>query len=211
MRVIYTQSVAAPCFTAPAIPGGAFYSGEVEDYDVNIVAGGAATPPVANFTVPVSVCKNQTITLNDNSTNTPTAWSWSLTSASPATSTLQNPAVSYANAGTYTISLISTNASGASAIVSKTIEIGECTGIETNNPQTENLVSVFPNPSTGYYVVNLTNAAEITIFNILGQKVITKLLLSGKSTIDLSNQPNGVYSLIIGNTAKRQNVKLIKE
>ena len=167
--------------------------------------------PKANFTVPVSVCKNQTITLNDNSTNTPTAWSWSLTGATPATSTLQNPAVTYTNAGTYTISLISTNASGASAIVSKTIAIGECTGIETNNLQTENLVSVYPNPSTGYYVVNLTNAAEVTIFNILGEKVIAKLLPSGKSTIDLSNQPNGVYSLIIGNTAKRQNVKIIKE
>jgi hypothetical protein len=70
---------------------------------------------------------------------------------------------------------------------------------------------VYPNPSTGYYVVNLTNAAEVTIFNILGEKVITKFLPSGKNTIDLSNQPNGVYSLIIGNTAKRQNVKIIKE
>jgi PKD repeat protein len=167
--------------------------------------------PVASFTAPTNACKNQPITLNDNSTNTPTAWSWTLTGASPATSTLQNPAVSYANAGTYTISLISSNANGASAIVSKTIAIGECTGIETNNLQTENLVSVYPNPSTGYYVVNLTNAAEVTIFNILGEKVITKFLPSGKNTIDLSNQPNGVYSLIIGNTAKRQNVKIIKE
>ena len=177
----------------------------VEIYTIN------CSNPAANFTVPLNVCKNQTITLSDNSTNTPTAWSWTLTGASPATSTLQNPAVSYANAGTYTISLVSSNANGASAIVSKTIEIGECTGIETNNPQTENLVSVFPNPSTGYYVVNLTNAAEITIFNILGQKVITKLLLSGKSTIDLSNQPSGVYSLIIGNSTKRININLIKE
>jgi PKD repeat protein len=299
MRVIYGNSfntpvAAAACFTAPTTPSFPFYAGEVEDYNVNLVTGAAATPPVANFTVPVSVCKNQTITLNDNSTNTPTAWSWSLTgaspatstlqnpsvtytnagtytislvssnasgasaivsktisiidcspvanftvpvnvcknqtitlnasstntatawswtltSASPATSTLQNPAVSYANAGTYTISLKSTNVYGASAIVSKTIAIAECTGIETNNLQNENFVSVYPNPSTGYYVVNLTNAAEVTIFNILGEKVSSKLLPSGKSTIDLSNQPNGVYSLIIGNTAKRQNVKLIKE
>ena len=205
MRVVYSSAGGTPN------PCTGLFGGEVEDYNVNLVTGGAATPPVANFTVPVSVCKNQPITLNDNSTNTPTAWSWSLTGASPATSTLQNPAVTYTNTGTYTISLVSSNASGASAVVSKTIAIDECTGIETNSLQTENLVSVYPNPSKGYYVVNLTNATEVTIFNILGEKVITKLLPSGKSTIDLSNQPNGVYSVIIGNTAKRQNVKLIKE
>jgi PKD repeat protein len=70
--------------------------------------------PVANFSVSKTVItKGETVTFNDLSTNMPTSWSWSFAGGTPSTSTAKNPAVSYATAGTYQVSLIATNASGS--------------------------------------------------------------------------------------------------
>jgi PKD repeat protein len=60
------------------------------------------------------------VTLTDTSTGTPTSWAWDFGDAS--TSTLQSPTHTYA-AGTYTVSLIASNASGASSPVSKIITV----------------------------------------------------------------------------------------
>ncbi|MCA6436975.1 MAG: T9SS type A sorting domain-containing protein [Bacteroidetes bacterium] len=208
MRVIYGNSMntpvaAASCFTAPANPSSPFYAGEVEDYNVNLVTGAAATPPVANFTVPVNVCKNQTITLNDNSTNTPTAWSWTLTGASPATSTLQNPAITYTNAGTYTISLVSSNASGASAIVSKTIAIIDCSPVanftvpaNVCKNQTITLNDNSTNTPTAWSWT-LTGASPAT--SMLQNPVIT-YTNAGTYTISLKSTNSGGASAIVSKT-----------
>jgi hypothetical protein len=206
MRVIYGNNVATPCFTTVAS------GGEVEDYNVYFSAGNPIQVPVANFTVPVNVCKNQTITLNDNSTNTPTAWSWTLTGASPATSTLQNPAVTYTNAGTYTISLKSTNAGGASAIVSKTIAINACNvGVnETEGSDAKN-ITVYPNPTNGAFTIDLKASSQVSIYNVLGDKIIAKNLEPGNHTIDIAEQATGVYFLRINTENKHQHIKIIKE
>jgi PKD repeat protein len=217
MRVIYGNSMntpvaAASCFTAPANPSSPFYAGEVEDYNVNLVTGAAATPPVANFTVPVNVCKNQTITLNDNSTNTPTAWSWTLTGASPATSTLQNPAITYTNAGTYTISLKSTNSGGASAIVSKTISINVCNvGVnELENDEAKN-ITIYPNPTNGAFAIDLKSAGQVSIYNLLGEQIFIKQLQAGKHSLDITHQATGVYFVRVKTENTQQQVKIIKE
>lgn len=74
--------------------------------------------PAADFTVTnTSPCVNETVTFTDNSTNSPTSWTWSF---SPATVTYQNgttaasqnPEVSFNSAGTYSVTLTSTNAQG---------------------------------------------------------------------------------------------------
>ena len=91
----------------------------------DVLTPAAANPaPVASFNASSSsVCPGSSITLTDASTNTPTSWAWTMTGGTPATSTAQNPTVSYANAGTYTVSLIATNSGGSSSSVSKTITV----------------------------------------------------------------------------------------
>jgi PKD repeat protein len=90
--------------------------------------------PVANFTPSVStVCAGQAVTLTDNSTNTPTSWAWTMIGGTPATSTVQNPSVTYSTAGTYTISLVSHNSGGNSSSVSKTITVTSCTNAPVAN------------------------------------------------------------------------------
>ncbi|MCB9234744.1 MAG: PKD domain-containing protein [Bacteroidia bacterium] len=75
---------------------------------------GAALAPVASFTSDVtSVCPGGVVNFTDNSANNPTSWSWSFPGGTPSTSTAQNPTIAYATAGTYNVTLTSTNSVGS--------------------------------------------------------------------------------------------------
>ena len=52
------------------------------------------------------------VSFTDQSTQNPTSWNWTFTGGSPATSTAQNPTVTYNEPGTYAVSLNVTNAGG---------------------------------------------------------------------------------------------------
>ncbi|HET6255632.1 MAG TPA: PKD domain-containing protein [Puia sp.] len=74
-----------------------------------------AQAPVAQFTSNVtSGCAPLGIKFTDQSTNNPTSWEWSF--GNGQTSSQQNPTVVYTQPGTYTITLIVKNASGAAAV-----------------------------------------------------------------------------------------------
>jgi len=76
-----------------------------------------ACVPIADFYRKQEVCTNTAVAYNDNSyRGTPTNWEWTFEGGTPATSTLQNPSVSYANSGTYSVKLKVSNASGADSI-----------------------------------------------------------------------------------------------
>ena len=82
----------------------------------------AAPAPTASFTTSVaSGTAPLTVAMTDTSTDIPTSWAWDL--GNGTTSTVQNPSVTYAAAGTYTVTLIATNATGASAPVTQTIVV----------------------------------------------------------------------------------------
>ncbi len=80
--------------------------------------------PVANFSMnPNPVCAGSPVSITDMSTNSPTAWSYTFTGGAPATSTLQNPAVTFTAAGTHTVFLIAANGTGTSLPVMKTLTV----------------------------------------------------------------------------------------
>lgn len=79
----------------------------------NLAAVGAGTPLVlctAKFSTDRRViCAGETITFNDESFNIANGWNWSFTGGSPATSTQQNPSVTYNTPGTYAVQLQATD------------------------------------------------------------------------------------------------------
>jgi PKD repeat protein len=77
------------------------------------VATTSAVPaPVAAFSAtPVSGTAPLIVQFTDQSTNSPLYWGWSFGDGN--TSTVQNPAYTYPNAGTYTVTLTATNAAGS--------------------------------------------------------------------------------------------------
>jgi Zn-dependent metalloprotease len=84
----------------------------------NYITVTAPQAPVANFTASsTNVAVGVNVTFTDTSTNAPTSWSWTFEGGTPATSTAQNPVVSYSAAGTYDVTLVATNAQGSDSEV----------------------------------------------------------------------------------------------
>ena len=74
------------------------------------------TMPIAAFDVNninTSIGQNQSVAFFDRSQNNPTSWAWTFQGGSPSTSNLQNPSVSYPNAGSFSVTLTASNSSGS--------------------------------------------------------------------------------------------------
>ncbi len=73
--------------------------------------------PQANLSTPVTLIMPGTaINFTDLSVGIPSSWSWTFNGGTPATSSLQNPSITYNNAGVYTVSLTVTNNYGTNTI-----------------------------------------------------------------------------------------------
>lgn len=156
-------------------------------YDLNngviTIKAGPAAIPVSNFNVASTTpCTGTSIALTDQSLNAPTTWTWSATSSTGVTFSnvnAQNPTVTFANAGTYTISLIAKNATGSSTST-KTLTINTTPNVAVNsaticsgtpasltasgagsyawsNSATTAAVSVSPASTTSYTVTGTSN------------------------------------------------------
>ena len=109
---------------SPAAPGllrAATYGRGI--YQVDVIAS-APQAPITNFSFSGTVCTGQAKSFIDNSANTPTMWNWNVTpTASITGSNLQNPNITFATPGIYTVSLVSSNSIGTGNTVSQTVNV----------------------------------------------------------------------------------------
>lgn len=91
-----------------------------------VTASFSAYPPVADFSAsPLTGNAPVIVDFSDSSTNTPTSWNWNF--GDGGTAAAQNPSYVYQAAGTYTVSLTSTNAGGSDdEIKAGYISVGLC-------------------------------------------------------------------------------------
>lgn len=74
--------------------------------------------PVANFASNTqTICPGNIITFTDLSTDDPAMWQWTFTGGIPASSTAQNPQITYLTPGAYSVTLVASNGVGADTIV----------------------------------------------------------------------------------------------
>jgi len=90
-------------------------------WETNLYSNPGVAPVAAFSAMSSSACINTPIQFNDLSGNIPTSWNWTFPGGSPATSTLQNPSVTYTATGVYTVSFISANGNGTSTPYTSTI------------------------------------------------------------------------------------------
>jgi hypothetical protein len=121
--------------------------------------------PIANFSVaPNPVCVGSTLNIGDLSLNVPTSWSYTMTGGTPSLATVQNPTVSYATAGIYTITLVATNGTGSSIPVTKTVSVVQGPAFTLNSTPAAtvcagNNVTITPSGATTYTLVNTGSTA----------------------------------------------------
>ncbi len=186
--------------------------------------------PAANYNTAASICTGAATTFTDTSTNTPTSWSWNMPGAVPATSTLQNPAVSYATAGVKSVTLTATNIGGSTSIV-KTITVTAtptvitagtstiCSGSSatitasgattyTWNPGglTGTSVVVSPGTTTTYTVNGTTtgcagSSTKLVTVNATPTVAVNTASVCGGSTATLTASGATTYSWNTGSTA----------
>ncbi len=79
----------------------------------------------------------------DQSQNNPTSWLWTFEGGDPATSSQQNPLVTYNTPGQYFVSLLVQNAQGSDVLVlDDLIQVSGAPDATFNHTQTENVVSL---------------------------------------------------------------------
>jgi PKD repeat protein len=92
-------------------------------WETNLYSNPTAAPVAAFSTFFSPGCVNTALQFNDVSGNVPTSWNWAFSGGSPATSTLQNPTVTFAATGVYNVTLTTANANGPSTPFISTISI----------------------------------------------------------------------------------------
>jgi hypothetical protein len=102
-------------------------------WQTDLYSNPSAAPFAFYTTAYTSACISVPMAFTDVSSNSPSSWSWSFPGGSPSSSTLQNPSVTYAATGIYTVTLVSTNTVGTSSPYVATISVvGTPTAASTN-------------------------------------------------------------------------------
>lgn len=81
-----------------------------------------------------------------------------------------------------------------------TITVEAVTGVEQND--LDAVISVYPNPSNGQVQVDasqldLSENNTLAVYSSQGEKISEIIITTSQSTIDLSNQPKGIYFIRI--------------
>jgi PKD repeat protein len=175
--------------------------------------------PVADFVAnDVTVEEGETVTFIDLSTNNPTSWAWTFEGGTPATSAEQSPTVTYAEEGTYTVTLTTGNAAGNNA-VTKTAYILVQEALGTNENALGNAVKLYPNPTEGMVTIQLNDEAGknvlVEVYDITGRRVASQTAetIGGSQDMELNlSEFNGEQVFIIKMTVgdKTGTYKLLK-
>lgn len=78
-------------------------------------------------------------------------------------------------------------------------------------------ISVYPNPGTGKFKIQIDNGQlsidnyQLSIYNVLGEKIYQSEIQNQKSEIDISQQPNGIYIVRVNGAKQSPNQRIIKQ
>jgi hypothetical protein len=107
--------------------------------------------------------------------------------------------------GTYTLTVTDTN--GCTMTDTLTIQTLPGFGLVEQN----DIFNLYPNPATGYIFIEMTGAGVLTLFDLLGNQLLSKNLNEGKQMVDLPALSKGSYMLAIQIGNQQRVTKLMIE
>jgi hypothetical protein len=72
-------------------------------------------------------------------------------------------------------------------------------------------IAVYPNPGTGIFHLEVSDAAEYSVFNALGQELMHGKAEAGKQVIDLSGAEQGIYFVKVHMNDQVQTLRVVKQ
>lgn len=104
------------------------------------------------------------------------------------------------------------NSGGCSGTASVYVSVSPCTGIEQSVSETE--FYVYPNPGKGEFNVVCSTRddnAAIDVYNTVGQLIVSQKIVNEVSTVNLTNQANGLYYIKVTSGSKQHYLKVVKQ
>ncbi len=136
-----------------------------------------------------------------------TTYSWDFGDGSTIDG-IANPDYAYTLPGTYNVKLTSSNNYGCSGESNLTVYISEATGI--NNVATRDTRITLQNRAVQVSLGNTpAQNATVEIINAAGQLLQTSPLTQQLNTIDISNQPAGIYVVRVANNGNSLTKKVV--
>ena len=164
-------------------------------------------PPIADFTVDVKTGNAPLqVKFFDLSVNQPSSWTWTFEGGTPASSTAQNPIVSYNTPGTFRVSLVATNIQGSNTSTKNGyITVSSASAVEDHD---QDAILVYPNP-----VSDKLNLISEMDFSVRLYDLNGRLVYSGTNTriIDMESMEQGVYLLEIISSGKVIKHKIVRK
>ena len=200
-----TQPIAAAAVRQAAINMN-YPCADIQTMTTKFNAAGYALPAV---TLKINCPADQTVAAdNNNSYTVPSFTSLSnAISANCSAVVTQSPAVGTVLApGTYPVTMTATTTStancGFNLIVTPNLAVIQ---------NVKDSVVIFPNPAKNQITIKgeFDSKESITIYNLLGQKVIERNAISNEERIDVSRLESGVYTIYF--TTSKASYKFIKE
>lgn len=161
-------------------------------YDADILNLPVTGPtPTVKFS---SSTKDLTVKLNNNTKN---AWLYYWTFGDGSVSNEVSPSHTYAQPGTYTVTLRASNAAGMTAMQRRTVHVTEPK--KQNKPIHVGPIKIYPNPSIdGRFTISfppLPFSVYISVHDAMGTPIINQTLsnTSRNLELDLSSFGRGIY------------------
>lgn len=176
---------------------------------VNILSG-AAYPTAAFFMLPsvVNIDIGQWVNFSNNSVGG-VSYTWDF--GDGGTSSAVSPSYLYSAPDTFTVTLVALNSAGCADTTTQLVVAQKPSAIQEQSA--ENL-QLFPNPTDGviYLIVDeaTTSTLSVLVIDNLGRVVQRHVIPAGstKCSIDLSQESDGIFFVVIENEGGRQMFKI---
>ena len=143
----------------------------------------SVTPVVAAFEQDVqTICPGESVTFTNGSSCNPTSIQWVFQGGSPATSTAQEPVVTYNTPGYYDVTLIAGNSSGADTLIQNL-------SVQVFTPATLTGTTVADTNNTAIGTATVTVAGGVAPFNYQWS--------NGQTTVTATGLAAGTYTVTV--------------
>lgn len=164
------------------------------------VVSGSYVVSYVSIAGPTVICVGNSANLTASTSATSYTWntgSNNLTiSPSPTTTTIY--------------SVIATNTAGCMGSATFTLNINPCAGIKNLNDPA-NSITIFPNPSSGVFNIQLNENSNVEVSDVLGNIILTDKANAATYNLNLSTQAQGIYILKVRVNEQVKTARLVKE
>lgn len=145
------------------------------------------------------ICAGESATLTASGVS---SYTWS--TGSNAASIVVSPSVNT----TYSVASLGTN--GCTGVALLTQNVSLCTGLHEISAGSSPVV-IYPNPSSGLFTIEAENTFAVSVYDVLGNILMTYDVMGGKQSIDLHPYANGIYLAKVTQAGRVQTIRLIKQ